>query len=130
MQTQNNDRPTIELRLNADGLTVTWGPEGGPWGIYAEDVPPVKVTVKEWCLYVGTKANPEQSDDPDEPAEHDIFSDCVGTSTEKSIFWKELHSREKQVVLARVIGYFDSQDEHGKPIVEGIYSNVARLAIN
>lgn len=129
MQVQQNDRPTVELRLNTDGLTVTWGPEGGPWGIYAENVTPVNVNIKEWWLYVGVKANPEQSDDPDEPSEYKIFSDSVGTNTERTIPMKNLPSLKKKVVLARVIGYFDSQDEHGKPIVEGIYSDVARQAI-
>lgn len=129
MQVQENDRPSVELHLSADGLTVTWGPAGGPWGIYPKNATPVQVSIKEWWLHVGTKASPEQADNPDEPSEYDIFSASVGASTEKTIAWNELLSRKTQVVLARVIGYFDSQDEHGNTIVEGVYSDVARLLI-
>jgi hypothetical protein len=35
----------------------------------------------------------------------------------------------KKQVLAQVIGYFDSKDERGNPIEEGIYSDVARQVI-
>jgi hypothetical protein len=127
MQVQKNDRPKVELRLNADGLTVTWGPEGGPWGIYAENAPLEKVKVKEWWLYVGTKANSEQSDEPDEPFRCESVSKSVGTTTEM-ILPRKLLPLKKQV-LAQVIGYFDSKDERGNPIEEGIYSDVARQVI-
>jgi hypothetical protein len=106
--------------------------------IPALDTPPQYVKVKKWRLSVGTKVEPTQLDDPDEPAHYHIFDEIVGLSTEKTFTWKELPSGNPQVILARVIGYFDSQDKYGKPILdenkklieEGILSDVARVDIS
>lgn len=127
MQVQN-DRPKIELSLNADGLRVTWGPKEGPWGIYKENVDPVEVNVKEWWLFVGTKANHGQSDQPDETSKWEIVSKSIGTLTEMTIPRNRLPINKQ--VIAQVIGYFDSQDEHGEPFKEGIYSDVALQVIH
>lgn len=126
----HNDRPKVELSLNADGLRVTWGPKDGPWGIFRENmnVAPANVNVKEWWLIVGTKAKLEQPDKEEgEPTRGEIVSQSVGTTTEMTIPRHLLPV--KQQVLAQVIGFFDSQNEVGTPIVEGIYSDVARQHI-
>lgn len=138
MQESQNDRPVVELSLNTtnDELTITWGPNVGPWGIYSAKSTPVPVKIKEWELYVGTKADAKQLDDPDEPGEYNIFYGTVGPSTTKTIPLKDKgleeafqEAKQRGYILARVIGYFDSQDEGGEPIVEGIYSDVARQVI-
>jgi hypothetical protein len=94
------------------------------------------VKIKEWELYVGTKADANQLDDPDEPGEYKIFYGKVGAYTTKTIplndkDHKEAFEEAKTTgyILARVIGYFDSQNERGEPIVEGIYSDVVRRVI-
>lgn len=151
MEIPQNDRPTVELSLNTNSeeLTVTWGPDVGPWGIYSEKSMPIPVKIKEWELYVGTKAIAGQLDDPDEPGEYNIFYDKVDSSTIKIIPMKDgtystttisltndksrkkafEEARKRGYILARVIGYFDSQNESGHAIVEGIYSDVVRQVI-
>lgn len=138
MQVEDSDRPTVRLQLTSDGIRVTWGPEGGPWMIVSLESPPQYVTIKKWRLCIGTKAQPSQSDDPDEPADYRWFNQLVGLTTEKSFTWKELPPKSHQVILARVIGYFEIQDKYGKPILdenkklieEGILSDVARVDIS
>jgi hypothetical protein len=124
MPVQQNDSPQIKLQLQADGLKATWGPSQGPWGIFAKNTAPKNVTVKEWWLFVGTKPNPGQSD---EASQCEIVSQSVGTQTEITIP-RDLLPLNKQV-QAQVVGFFDSQNEHGEPIVEGIYSDVTRQVI-
>jgi len=138
MEVPQNDRPTVELSLEtkSDELTVTWGPDVGPWGIYSEKSTPVPVKIKEWELYVGTKADAKQPNDPDEPGEYNIFYGKVGAYTAKTIPLNDKdrkkafeEAKKTGYILARVIGYFDSQNERGEPIVEGIYSDVVRQVI-
>jgi len=139
MGVEASDRPIVRLQLIADGLKVTWGPEAGLWLIQSLDAPPQYVVIKQWRLGVGTKVKPNQPDDPDEPGHYHIFDELVGLSTERTFTWKELPPGNYKVVLARVIGYFDSQDKDGKPIIdtqtkkpieEGIFSDVARIDIS
>ncbi len=130
MQLEDSDRPTVSLQLTPDGIRATWGPGGGPWMIVSLEASPQYVTIKKWRLCVGTKAQPNQSDAPDEPADYQWFNKLVGLATEKSFTWKELPPQSHQVILARVIGYFEIQDKHGKPIEEGIFSDVARVDIS
>lgn len=138
MQVEDSDRPTVRLQLTSDGIRITWGPAAGPWMIVSLEDPPQSVTIKKWRLCVGTKAQPAQLDDPDEPADYQWFNKLVGLDTEKSFTWKDLPPQNHQVILARVIGYFEIKDKHGKPIFdkngtpieEGIFSDVARVDIS
>jgi hypothetical protein len=138
MDIPQHDRPRVELSLNTNNneLTITWGPDAGPWGIYSEKSTPATVKIKEWELYVGTKADANQLDDPDEPGEYKIFHGTVNALTKMTILLNDKDYEEafgeakaRGYILARVIGYFDSQNERGEPIVEGIYSDVVRRVI-
>jgi len=119
------EKPQIQLSLQANGeLKATWGPSQGLWGKFTQDSDFVKVTVKEWWLFVGTKADPGHSE---EQSQIEIVSQNVHNATEM-IIKKDLLPKNKQV-FAHVIGYFDSRNIAGEPIVEGIFSNVAHLLI-
>lgn len=127
MAVQQNDRPKIQLELQADGLKVSWGPKKGPWGIFREDMKnkPVDVEVKEWRLYVGGLVSQQKTDQADE-----IFSQSVGTKTEMMI---QLDNDPKfhkyKAVIAQVLGRFDSEDIDGNRFEEGIYTDVAQKEI-
>jgi hypothetical protein len=124
MPVQSDDKPQIKLELQADGLRASWGPAFGPWGIFKEGSPPVKVEIKRWYLMVGKPMNPNKPDD--EKSDWEMFSGYVGTAQEKFFPLTE----KPKLVLAQVIGFFDSQNENGEPFEEGIYSNVARQVIH
>lgn len=130
MQLPANDRPRVDLLLNAkDGLRVTWGPNVGPWCISSENSTPVQAEIKHWWLGVGTKADPKQLDDSDEPSEYEIIDLDFRTSAAITIPWETLDPYKGKILLARVIGYFNCQNKQGKTIEEGIYSDVARQLI-
>jgi len=129
MAVQQNDRPKIQIELQADGLKVSWGPKKGPWGIFREDMKnkPVDVEVKEWWLYVGGLVNQQN---PDQGSSDEIFSQSVGTKTEMMI---QLDNDPKfhkyKAVVAQVLGGFDSEKIDGEQFEEGIYSDVAQKEI-
>ena len=128
MPVQKHERPEITLKQNQDGsLLAAWGPEAGPWGIFKKAAAPQKVQIKEWWLFVGTLSNHGQPD-ADEGSQWEIVSRSVGTN-DSMVIPRHLLPTNHQV-LAQVIGYFDSKNENEEPIVEGIYSNVARQVIH
>jgi hypothetical protein len=122
---KEGEKPQIQLTRQANGeLKAKWRPSKGLWGKFTEKSDFRKVTVKEWWLFVGTKAHPGHSE---EQSQIEIVSQNVYKATEW-IIKKELLPKNKQV-FAQVIGYFNSRNIAGEPIVEGIYSNVAHLRI-
>lgn len=123
MEEQQNDRPKIQLELQADGLKISWGPPKGLWGIFNKGTKPVEVEIKEWWLFVGTLVSQQKPDH----GSKDIFSKSVDTMTEMMIP-RDLLPQQK-VVVAQVLGSFDSQKMNGERFVEGIYSNVAQMEI-
>jgi hypothetical protein len=135
------NQPWIKLDLNAQGLTATWGPEVGEFGIFsADDIQvPKTVTIKKWWLFIGAIAHPEGPGGSNQKFEElpnsEIFNKSVGIDRMMTIPLKDLPP--KKLILAQVIGLFDSKtpdgepllNKKGEPVVEGIYSNVERVVI-
>ena len=130
MPDKKPDRPWIELSVSEDGLKAKWGnPSGTPLGSYgifnAKMVhSPENVKVHEWWLIVGTKSKHNQPDKDDEPIRGETFY-FDGTVNETIIPIYRVPAGQK--IIAQVIGFFNSKNELLEPIVEGIYSDVARL---
>jgi len=137
-----NDRPYVALSLGEEGLTVRWGPQEGPWDISSGK--PSTCTITRWELHVGTKKHASQRDDSNEPIGNEIIPKEMPkdknipqtipylTGTEMVIPRDELVKtvRPHEQILARVVGYFYGKDTKGQTIEYGIYSDVARLAMD
>lgn len=132
MAVEQNDRPWIKLDFNhnTNELTVRWGPNEGPWGIFNEAHvnAPQTVSITEWWLYVGTKTKLDQDDNGDEPSKWEIFNCSVGANNEMTLDVSYVPVK-KHKVLAQVIGYFDSKNILGDSFKEGIYSDIARTKL-
>jgi len=128
------DRPNVELSVTNEFIIAQWGPAAGPYGIFNETMvaAPETVTIKEWWLFVGTKARPNETHEPPDhqSVQNDIVFQKMGTATELKID-RYLFPKD-QMVLAQVIGFFESKDITGQPLpfMEGIYSDIVRKQIH
>src|SRR4026207_879302 len=80
------DRPNVELSVTNEFIIAQWGPAAGPYGIFNETMvaAPETVTIKEWWLFVGTKARPNETHEPPDhqSVQNDIVFQKMGTATE------------------------------------------------
>jgi hypothetical protein len=119
-----NDRPIVQIEINAQGLHAQWGPESIACGIFNEGMKdnPEVVPIKKWLVYVGSLVNPQNP----EHGSTEIFSDNVGTKTEINIP-KDKLPHHKATIVVQVIGGFDSRDILDEPFTEGVYSDLTTL---